>query len=168
MAMRQIFSKLSTLKGRWKNDRGATIVEFSIVLPLLLLLIFGIIDFGLLLYNKQILTNACREGARAGVQQAAPPGVTQSPNRYDIGQIQTVVINYCSANLVTFGSQTLTFPNVVDSGYVRRCLSSSEKLQVKTSYEYQFLVLPNIITGLFNGSMNDTITLTSDTIMTCE
>jgi Flp pilus assembly protein TadG len=166
--MCQIFSKLSTTKGKWKNDRGATIVEFAIVLPVFLLLIFGIIDFGLLIYNKQILTNATREGARAGVQQAAPPGVTQSPNRYTIGQIQTEVTNYCSANLVTFGSQTLIFPNVVDPGYVRRCLSSFEKLQVKTSYEYQFLVLPNIIIGLFNGSMNGTITLTADTIMTCE
>jgi Flp pilus assembly protein TadG len=167
MAMCQILGKLSALKDKWKDDRGATIVEFAIVLPLVLLLIFGIIDFGLLIYNKQILTNASREGARAGVQQAAPPGVTQSPNRYKIGQIQTVVNNYCTANLVNFGSQLLTFP-IAGSGYVDVCSSSSEKLKVTLSYEYQFLVLPSIITGLFNGSMNDTITLTADTIMTCE
>jgi Flp pilus assembly protein TadG len=168
MAMCQILGKLSTLKDKWKDDRGATIVEFAIVLPVLLLLIFGTIEFGLLIYNKQILTNASREGARAGVQQAAPPGVTQSPNRYEVGQIQAVVNNYCSANLVNFGSQLLTFATVADPGYVRRCLSSSEKLQVKMSYEYQFIVFPSIIIGLFNGSMNGTITLTADTIMTCE
>jgi Flp pilus assembly protein TadG len=169
MAMCQILGKLSTTKGKWKDDRGATIVEFAIVLPVLLLLIFGIIDYGLLIYNKQILTNACREGARAGVQQAAPPGVTQSPNRYTIGQIQTEVTNYCSANLVTFGAVNLTFPIAGSgSGYVDSCLSSSQKLKVKVNYVYKFLVLPNIIIGLFNGSMNDTITLTADTIMTCE
>jgi Flp pilus assembly protein TadG len=168
MAMCQILGKLSTLKDRWKDDRGATIVEFAIVLPVFILLIFGIIDFGLLIYNKQILTNASREGARAGVQQAAPPGVTQSPNRYTIGQIRTVVNNYCSANLVTFGGSGTPTPVNVDSGYVDHCSASFEKLQVKISYGYQFLVLPNIITGLFNGSMNDTITLITDTIMTCE
>jgi len=170
--MCQILAKLSTLKGRLKDDCGATIVEFAIVLPLFLLLIFGIIEFGLIIFNKQILTNACREGARAGVQQAAPPGVTQSPNRYDFGQIQTVVRNYCSSNLVTFGSSVNPpYFEDVDSGNVRECsvfASPPEKLQVKISYDYQFIVLPNIITGLFSGNMNNTITLIADTIMTCE
>jgi len=171
--MCQILAKLSTLKGKLRDDSGATIVEFAIVLPLVLLLIFGIIEFGLLIYNKQILTNACREGGRAGVQQAAPPGVTQSPNRYDVGQIQTVVQNYCSANLVTFGNSVnpLKFLSPVSSAYVDYCpvfASPPAKLQVKISYDYQFLVLPNIITGLFSGNMNNTITLIADTIMTCE
>jgi hypothetical protein len=166
---------LSTLKGKCKEQCGATIVEFAIVLPLVLLLIFGIIEFGLLIYNKQILTNACREGARAGVEQAAPPGVTQSPNRYNLDQIKTVVRNYCSANLVTFGSSVNppnfepVDPDCVDCVYYCPVFASPpKKLQVKISYDYQFLVLPNIITGLFSGNMNNTITLIADTIMTCE
>ncbi|MCK5219206.1 pilus assembly protein, partial [bacterium] len=47
-----------------KNQRGAAAVEFAIVLPLLALILFGTIDFALLFYNKQVLTNASREGAR--------------------------------------------------------------------------------------------------------
>jgi Flp pilus assembly protein TadG len=45
-------------------DRGAAAVEFALILPLLLLLVFGIVEFGLLL-NKQVsVSNAAREGAR--------------------------------------------------------------------------------------------------------
>ena len=49
------------------NANGAAAVEFAIVVPLLLLLLFGIIEFSLLLYNKAMLTNASREGARFGI-----------------------------------------------------------------------------------------------------
>ena len=47
-----------------RGDRGAAAVEFALVMPLLLLLVFGIIDFGRA-YNMQImLTQAAREGVR--------------------------------------------------------------------------------------------------------
>ncbi len=46
-------------------DRGAAAVEFALVLPLLVLLVFGIIDFGRMLTTKITLTEAAREGARA-------------------------------------------------------------------------------------------------------
>ena len=50
-----------------KNQKGTTVVEFAIILPLLLLLIFGIIEFGLFLFNRHVITNAVREAARAGI-----------------------------------------------------------------------------------------------------
>ena len=46
-------------------DRGAAAVEAALVLPLLLLLVFGIIDFGRMLNAQIQLTEAAREGARA-------------------------------------------------------------------------------------------------------
>ena len=48
----------------FKCQRGAAAVEFAIVLPLLLVFVFGIIEFGFLLYDKAVITNASREGAR--------------------------------------------------------------------------------------------------------
>jgi hypothetical protein len=48
-----------------RRDRGAAAVEFALVLPVLLLIIFGIIDFGRMLTAKITLTEAAREGARA-------------------------------------------------------------------------------------------------------
>jgi Flp pilus assembly protein TadG len=48
-----------------EDDRGAIVVEFALILPLLLILLFGIIEFGRA-YNTQIaLQGAAREGARA-------------------------------------------------------------------------------------------------------
>jgi Flp pilus assembly protein TadG len=46
-------------------DRGAAAVEAALVLPLLLILVFGIIDFGRMLNAQIQLTEAAREGARA-------------------------------------------------------------------------------------------------------
>ena len=46
------------------NERGAAAVEFALVLPLLLLLLGGIIDFGFALNTQISLTHAAREGVR--------------------------------------------------------------------------------------------------------
>lgn len=55
---------------RFRRDDGAAAVEFALVLPLLLILVFGIIDFGRLMYTANTLTSAVREGARfASVQE---------------------------------------------------------------------------------------------------
>ena len=49
---------------RMKSERGAAAVEFALVLPLLLLLLLGIVEFGRV-YNAQMqLTAAARDGAR--------------------------------------------------------------------------------------------------------
>ena len=49
------------------NERGASAVEFAIVLPVLVMFVFGIIEFGIVFYNKAMITNACREAARAAI-----------------------------------------------------------------------------------------------------
>ena len=70
-----------------KNHRGASAVEFALILPLLAVILFGVIEFGLLLFDKQVITNASREGARYGIVQAIP--------RMTAGQINTIVQTYC-------------------------------------------------------------------------
>ncbi len=49
---------------RKTSEKGAALVEFAIVAPLLLLLVFGIIEFGRAYNAQNTLTHAAREGAR--------------------------------------------------------------------------------------------------------
>ena len=55
-------------------DKGAELIEFALVFPLLLLVMFGIMDFGLLFQRYETVTNAAREGARVAVL----PGYAQA------------------------------------------------------------------------------------------
>lgn len=48
-----------------KNNRGQTLVEFALILPVLLLLLVGTMDVGLLINQHMILSEAAREGARS-------------------------------------------------------------------------------------------------------
>ncbi len=50
-----------------KRENGQSAVEFALVLPILLILLCGIIDFGWVYYNQITLNNAAREGARYAV-----------------------------------------------------------------------------------------------------
>ena len=51
---------------------GAEIVEFAVILPFLLLVMFGIMEFGLVFYDKALITNASREAARSGIAYKCP------------------------------------------------------------------------------------------------
>lgn len=48
------------------SSRGQSLVEFAFVVPILIILVFGIIDFGVGLHSWITVTNAAREGARLG------------------------------------------------------------------------------------------------------
>ncbi|MBC8014152.1 MAG: pilus assembly protein [Sporomusaceae bacterium] len=48
-----------------KDNRGQTLVEFALILPVLLLLVVGMMDFGLILNQQMIMAEAAREGARS-------------------------------------------------------------------------------------------------------
>src|SRR5262245_33802491 len=52
------------LRRRVRSERGAELIEFALTLPLLLLLVLGIIEFGFLFQEYEVVTNAAREGAR--------------------------------------------------------------------------------------------------------
>ena len=53
-----------------KRENGQSAVEFALVLPILLLIVCGILDFGWLFYNQLSVENACREVARVGCVNA--------------------------------------------------------------------------------------------------
>lgn len=75
---------LAVLQRRFGGDEASSLAEFAVSLPLLVVLVVGIFDFGGAFNQKQELNNAVREGARFGAAQptndlcagcAAPPSV---------------------------------------------------------------------------------------------
>jgi Flp pilus assembly protein TadG len=54
-----------------RNDDGATAVEFALLAPLFIMLVFGIISFGLVFAQQLGLSNGARQGARTGVVKGA-------------------------------------------------------------------------------------------------
>ena len=118
------------------NQKGTTAVEFAIVLSLLLTLIFGIIEFGLFMFNRQVITNAAREGARAGIIARAV--------RVPDDEIKARVVSFGAQHLVTFSDDVLTVDDVVIPA---RCLQFQCDLEVQVDYEYEFLFLSNLGIG---------------------
>ena len=93
-----------------KNQEGAAAVEFALIAPLLILLTFGIIEFGLFLFNKHIITNASREIARAGIVARENRFIVYDDGSciedYTIDQFfdgTTVGNTWLLNNLITFG-----------------------------------------------------------------
>jgi Flp pilus assembly pilin Flp len=70
---------------RWRDERGVALTEFALVLPLLLLLILGMIDFGKAINYWIDNTHLANEGARFAVVNSNPGGAT-SLQDYLIGQ----------------------------------------------------------------------------------
>jgi len=60
------------------NRRGAAVVEFAVVAPVFITLVFGMIEYGRMVMVQQMLTNAAREGARMGVLDGATTAAVQS------------------------------------------------------------------------------------------
>jgi Flp pilus assembly protein TadG len=80
-----------------RRQDGSVILETAIMITVLLLLIFGMIDFGRVMYTENSLISAAREGARYGAVQSSP--VSSSG-------VQGVVRS--RFNQYTFGGDTLT------------------------------------------------------------
>ncbi len=115
-------------------QKGVAAIEFAIVLPLLMIILFGIIEFGLLLYDKQVITNASREGARIGISDVVVSDA----------DIEAVVDNYIANNLITFSTASTSPVTTID----RDGTGFGADLAVTVEYDYDFLILPNFATSL--------------------
>ncbi len=98
-----------------RDERGQALVEFAIVAPLLLTLVLGIVQFGLVFSNSLALTDAVRAGARAAVvagpsdaSAAADTAVQDSAGGLDGGSIAVSV-----ASTDTDVTVTATYPYAI-------------------------------------------------------
>lgn len=91
---------------RHRSESGVAAIELAIVLPLLVLILFGIITFGTVFYNYIVITNAAREGARWGsINSDATAGnaCIDTPNPCTVAESYTngLLINYGGATSIT-------------------------------------------------------------------
>ncbi len=138
-------------RGRW--DRGQSLIEFVLVVPMLLVLFFGIIEFGNAWRIFQLVTNTAREGAREAVLPSSTTATVDAVidgrltgSGLDVSQA-TVILGICSGGTCTNRPDT-----------------------VSIDYPYEFVFIGGVI-GLMcgavgcDGSAYSTVNLSSTAIM---
>lgn len=133
------------------TQRGAAAVEFAIVCSLLFLLVFGIIEFSIMLYDKAMLTNASREGARAGIVWAP------DRNETSVTSLVSAAVDLYTPNLINFGTAASISKDVDLEG-----VEPGKSLTVNLEYEYSFLAF-----DAFSG-LGPKVKLTAQTVMRME
>lgn len=157
--------------GRWTRhaQRGAAIVEFALVLPLLLTLLFGMVELGFLLYDKTVITSASRAAVRQGV--AFGENSTGQPLYMSATSIGQIATGGLSTMLIGFGTATpnATVTSCTSSGgcSTGAGCSSGNSLTVTVTYAFQGIVLGAAISP-FPAALKNALTLSSSTVMSCE
>jgi uncharacterized protein (UPF0333 family) len=134
----------------WRDQRGAALVELSFAIVLLLVMVFGIITFGLILSFKQGMTQAASDGARAAA--VAPVGDAEAVAAVATARSVEAFDQECNvAGLTcTFGPPRPCAPSVT-----RQCM------EVELVYDYEnFPLIPRL--PLLAALLPDRLTSTSD------
>lgn len=117
-----------------------------------MILLFGIVEFGLALWRKQILTSAVREGARQGV-------VATSPRKTE-DQIITVVKTYLAG--VGWDSSQANVTVTGEGG------AAGTSLTVTATYPTSLQVISRLMPGTFSVNNAGDVTLTATVVMQME
>ena len=130
----------------FSNERGTTLVEFSIGVTVFLMSMFGVVEFGRALYTHNALADAARRGARYATLHSST----------DTQGVKNVVVYGDPAG----GSQPLV-PNLstanVSVNYSDFALNKGTVTVSITSYQFQF-VLPLVSSGITMPSYSTTLT----------
>jgi Flp pilus assembly protein TadG len=147
---------MATMKGA--SERGQAIIELALTLPLLLMVVLGVFDFGLMFQRFEVVTNAAREGARLAVLK----------DQYSTAQARQRALDYPSAGGVTGNVRTGDCTSTGSAGdicvYVTAQTSTItgtspavtvDEMLVRVEYDHSFTFVGPII-SLFGGSLGTT------------
>ena len=154
---------MKSMANRLKSERGAELIEMALILPLLLLILVGISDFGFLFSRYEVLTNAAREGARLAVLTG-----------YNTADVQTRVCAYLATGGVpTTNCTTGTGNPVIGVSNVTVTLPTPGTApvpakQVQLTYTHNFMFIGPIIGLVGGGTWNNAKTMTITAVMRTE
>ena len=132
--------------GPGDRQRGQALMEFALVVPIFLILLLSIVDFGWALRSWITVTNSAREGARAGAVGATCDDIKQRAvdTSADLLSLSDVSVVNCQGDPGT-------------------------NVEVTVSYEYSWITpLGGLLTTFTGGSLPSTLTMTSKTDMRLE
>jgi len=142
MLVRAFFVEVEKIQIPFSNQKGQSLVEFAIILPVVLIILIGMLEFGLILNAYLSINNCSREGARLGV-------VGGSDNEIEN------LIKSISPNLNTDKLSVSINPS---QAYRKR----GESLTVTVEYSY------DVITPIISIIINEEINLKIQTTMRIE
>jgi Flp pilus assembly protein TadG len=130
-----------------KGEGGQTLVEFAFVLPIFLLVLFAIVDFGMAFHAWITVTNSAREGARVGAVRAPAADIEQ--------RVRDTAGSLDQADL------SVTVTNAEGN--------PGESVVVDVSYGYSLITPVADILGMISGgTIGDSFTLNSTADMRLE
>ena len=140
---------------RWREDRGSTLIEFTLITFMLVIVLLGVVEMGRMVLVYTTIANAARAGARYAIVHGADQTVSPSGpgNPCTCPDVQTAVKNFASAGLVDTSKLTITvaYPNGNTAGSL---------VSVKVTYPYDPFV------NYFSSMLNQTLGSTSEGVIT--
>jgi Flp pilus assembly protein TadG len=136
-------------KMRFQGEQGAELIEFALVLPFILLLCLGTIEFGRAYYNYNILTKGVRDGARYAASNRINSIGTWVTGDDIVGNTQKLVV-YGKVNPT--GSDVKIIPDLLQSQInvvVDRVTETQQYVTVSAAYPYRPLfawIIPSTLT----------------------
>ena len=146
----------------WKREEGATQVEFTFVVLLLVMVLLGVVEMGRMILSYTAIADAAKAGARYamvhGVDRTGT-GADGPSSASSYAQVQTVAQNYAAAGLLDSSAVTVSVSYPNHSGTVAGNYPG-DPVQVTVSYTYVPLV------GYFSSILNTTLSSTSEGVIT--
>lgn len=147
-------TRLARIAGRLrKTEAGQALVEFTLILPIFLLLLFAIVDFGRGFYTWLLVTNAAREGARVAAVQSDGAAI-------DARIYNSFCDNYPSSCGLDPAKLSITKTNVQGS--------RGSSVAIDLSYDFQFATPIGGILNIVSGGNLTAPTITAHTSMRLE
>jgi Flp pilus assembly protein TadG len=115
------------------RDRGQDLIEYALVLPLLLLFILGIVEFGMAVFAYNTISNAAREGARVGVVPSAEEQDIRDAVEQRTGGLNLTSTNITVTRTVTQTTVAVVYDHRLISGLIVQAAGGDPEVRLRSA-----------------------------------